>query len=331
MVNLTDISLPSSARGHLRPIQPHRDMPEVADLIELCFKDTLDPSGHSYLRHLRQAASESQVLHWASSAAEILNGLPISGLVWDEAGRIVGNLSLIPILHWRKRITLIANVAVHPDFRGRGIARSLTTTALEYLRQRQMDAVWLQVRDDNGPAIHIYRALGFTERARRTTWVSQDKPAGINSWEGAVIGKRLPEHWEKQLQWLKRLYPDELRWYLPIRWSVFRPGLFGGLARFFTLDYPQHWTIQRSKKMLAAITSLYETGKATTLWLAAPPDEELELGAVQAVLETAMAENDFHRPFSMNLPAGFAAEAIRAAGFVAQQTLIWMQIENEIA
>ena len=33
-------------------------------------------------------------------------------------------------------------------------------------------AVWLQVRDDNPSAIHIYETHGFKERMRRTNWYS---------------------------------------------------------------------------------------------------------------------------------------------------------------
>ena len=64
-------------------------------------------------------------------------------------GRIVGNLSLIPFVRRGHVVYLIANVAVHPDYRRRGIARQLTQTALDYLRQRGVSSAWLQVRDDN--------------------------------------------------------------------------------------------------------------------------------------------------------------------------------------
>ena len=58
---------------------------------------------------------------------------------------------------------MIANVATHPEYRGRGIARALTMTALDHARYHNAVATWLQVRDDNPDAIHIYKTCGFEE------------------------------------------------------------------------------------------------------------------------------------------------------------------------
>jgi GNAT superfamily N-acetyltransferase len=254
-----------------------------------------------------------------------MHGMPVSGLVWEESGQIVGNLSLIPIQHWHKRIILVANVAVHPDFRGRGIARTLTATALSYIDQRGVDAAWLQVRDDNPSAIHIYQTLGFEERARRTQWLCSENLPSAPSQKDLILGKRKPAHWTEQVRWLKRLYPEELCWNLPLPWRVFQPGLWGGLVRFFSFEYPTHWVAQRASRLLAVLTSLQSESQTNTLYLAAPPEDELDGQAVQALLVFALRRSNFSRPFALNLPAGYAAEGVGAAGFQAQQTLIWME------
>lgn len=59
-----------------------------------------------------------------------------SGFVWEENGQIIGNLSLIPSTKGGRRVVVIANVAVHPDHRRRGIAHELTQRALQTLRQQ---------------------------------------------------------------------------------------------------------------------------------------------------------------------------------------------------
>ena len=171
-----DLPLPAAAQGHLRRLNTQRDLESVANLVELCFDDTLDAEGRTYLRNMRESARSAQWTGWVNSLAEY-SPTPPSGLVWEENGQLVGNLSLIPIICRGQRCYLIANVAVHPDHRGRGIGRTLTATALDYIRSRNAPSAWLQVRHDNPPAIHIYQALGFQERTRRTTWfVSNQAP-----------------------------------------------------------------------------------------------------------------------------------------------------------
>jgi ribosomal protein S18 acetylase RimI-like enzyme len=49
-----------------------------------------------------------------------------------------------------------------PSARGRGLARQLVTTALEWARRRRAHTVRLRVAVDNAPARTIYESLGFS-------------------------------------------------------------------------------------------------------------------------------------------------------------------------
>ena len=61
----------------------------------------------------------------------------------------------------------ITNVAVHPDFRGAGIAGRMFGTLIEESLLRGMTAFTLEVRAGNLPAIALYRKFGFgTEGVR---------------------------------------------------------------------------------------------------------------------------------------------------------------------
>src|SRR5687768_16478612 len=121
----------AEAHPHLRPLNMLRDLPAVADLIELCFATTMDSEGQRYVQDMRRAGSDASFMRWATRMAETTS-LPLTGYVWEEAGRIVGNSSLVPFRHKQQRMYLIANVGVHPDFRRRGIARALTERALQH-------------------------------------------------------------------------------------------------------------------------------------------------------------------------------------------------------
>jgi ribosomal protein S18 acetylase RimI-like enzyme len=52
-------------------------------------------------------------------------------------------------------------LAVHPDFRGRGLGARLAQHVLDQLRRRGARALSLEVRDPNPAAQGLYRRLGF--------------------------------------------------------------------------------------------------------------------------------------------------------------------------
>lgn len=60
----------------------------------------------------------------------------------------------------------ILSVAVHPDHQGRGLARELCRRALQRLDKLGARPVRLEVRPENGPAVKLYRDLGFKETGR---------------------------------------------------------------------------------------------------------------------------------------------------------------------
>ncbi len=131
MTTITNLLGNTAQCGHLRPLDVRRDLGGVADLVEQCFADTLDTDGKRYIHQMRSLSRNPGTLNWISSLSE-RTYLPLSGYVWEEDKRIVGNLTLIPYHICSETPTiLIANVAVHPDYRRRGIAYRLTAKAIE--------------------------------------------------------------------------------------------------------------------------------------------------------------------------------------------------------
>jgi ribosomal-protein-alanine N-acetyltransferase len=61
----------------------------------------------------------------------------------------------------------LLNLAVLPEWRGRGIARAFLDDFLDDARRLRVREVWLEVAVDNIAAIRLYRGLGFEEVRRR--------------------------------------------------------------------------------------------------------------------------------------------------------------------
>lgn len=157
----------------LHPMRLRRDLGGIADLVEVCFSSTLDSAGRSAIHEMR-VLSRSGPLLWL--AGQVSRTIPVmQGFVWLDTGRVVGNVSLSPAPYGQGWV--IANVAVYPEYRRRGIARQLMVAALESVAQRGKFAI-LQVDADNPPAIRLYESLGF--RVQRT-FVRWRRPAYLRA------------------------------------------------------------------------------------------------------------------------------------------------------
>ena len=161
MVSLSLHESPTSSG--LRPVNLRTDLVPLADLIELAFADTMDSSGRAAVREMRSLSHLGPGLSVLLGMNDLAQGVGL-GFVWIENGRLVGNTSIYPANLPGGSTWIIANVAVHPDYRGRGIARQLVQASLDMIRRRsrsrQVSAV-LQVEADNAVAFHLYQRLGF--------------------------------------------------------------------------------------------------------------------------------------------------------------------------
>jgi len=321
---------PSAAAGsHLRPFDVSRDLNAVADLVEACFADTLDEDGRRYVDQMHAAARNPRYLRWAMAVAENVS-LPLTGYVWEESGRVAGNLSLIPYISRGVRSYLIANVAVDPAYRQRGIARALTNAAIQHARRGGAQEVWLHVREENLAAKSLYLSLNFVERARRTSWEISTTASSATSGEispvpdGSNVVRPAAGHWHLQREWLLGTYPPELTWHLPFKLHNLRPDVWGSLYRFFSGAQVRLWGAVQGRTLLGVLAWQPQAGHADHLWLAASP--LLEEQAVAVLMPALRQGLPGRRRMVLDYPGGRARFALEQAGFHLQQTLIWMQL-----
>ena len=135
-------------------------VPQVAALEKICFADP-----------------------WSEmSIASELQSLWSYWLVALEEDRVVGYVGSQSSIDEAD----IMNVAVHPDFRRRGVAEALIIRLVSDLKERGIHALLLEVRVSNTPAITLYEKLGFSQVGRRKNYYHNPK-------EDALI---LRKEWE---------------------------------------------------------------------------------------------------------------------------------------
>lgn len=154
-----------SYRG-VRPLNPARDLRQVALLLEEAFRQDLDMF-HSWARiPLVREIGAALV----SSAFMPMPMESLRGFVYEENGRILGNVTLT-LDDSRERRWMISNVAVSEKFRRRGIARQLMLAAIDEARSRNGQWIILNVRPWNEGAIRLYETLGFDTIDTETQYV----------------------------------------------------------------------------------------------------------------------------------------------------------------
>ena len=164
----------------VRRFDPYRDIESVVEITVAAFGDWLGPDGQAVLAEWRRMARMKSIwwsLYWLGWDARSV----MTGFVWVEDARVVGNVSLRRASNWGG--FLIGNVAVHPDWQRRGIASALMQAALEDVVTRGGRWVGLDVRVDNDVARRLYERLGFYEVGMP---LHMRRPAGV-PWIGDQV------------------------------------------------------------------------------------------------------------------------------------------------
>ena len=73
-------------------------------------------------------------------------------------------------------ITLM-EICVHPQYQGQGLSKLLMTDLLAQSQQRNAEAIFLEVRKSNLPAIRLYQHHGFDESGLRKGYYSDGEDA----------------------------------------------------------------------------------------------------------------------------------------------------------
>jgi ribosomal-protein-alanine N-acetyltransferase len=81
----------------------------------------------------------------------------------------------------------ITNVAVDADYRKKGIAGEMLAALHESGAEKNVDAYFLEVRESNAAAIHLYEKMGYKEIGRRKRFYERPVEDAIVMAHGANL------------------------------------------------------------------------------------------------------------------------------------------------
>ncbi len=245
----------------LRPVNMRTDLRPLADLIELVFADSMDSNGRSAIREMRYLSHMGYGLNLISRLNDLALGISL-GFVYIMDGQLVGNVSVYPAGYPKdmSQTWILANVAVHPAFQGRGIAGELVEACLEMIRQRSGKRVILQVNHDNRAALRLYERQGFLyERAWRHWRRSGFASSPFCDGHDFHITRLGHSEWKAEYSLAQEARPNAsggLGWLKPTHESSFRVPPWKRLMNLFSLNSAEKLII-RDESTLAILASCW--------------------------------------------------------------------------
>ena len=310
----------------LQALDLSRHLGGMARLIEQCFAPTLDASGRGFVREMLALSHLGPLL-------KVLDVVPLGsywnkGFVWLEDGKVVGCVGTQRAAQSGR--WLVANVAVHPDHRRKGIALAMMQATLELARAHGGSEVMLQVDDDNLGAIALYRQLGFADVTTQTAW-RRAATASVPGESASPFTLRLrrPSEWRVQLALARQARPHGLVWNEPLTDQPFRPSLSKWLNDFFEGVMEEHWMACEAQNghFAGSLTLRVGGGSNDRLILLAYPDWA---GQVERTLLAHGLRRLAHRPWPVSVDYaadGPAAIVLRELDFQPGRLLRWMRAE----
>ena len=328
---------PAAPRERMRPFDMSRDLGPLADLVDLAFSSERDGVRGRVVGEMRRAARTGPLL-WLA-AVDPTGQSTMGGYVWMAGQRLVGNVTLCRDPGFAN-LYVISNVAVHPDWRNRGIAAQLLRAALQEAGRRSARLVTLEVQQENTVAHHLYDRLGFAtydsvaELSRPPAALpSRMQAAG---WPGAnlTLRRQRAADTDSLLQLVCEATPAPARAVRPPRQRDLQLDLAARLDRFLddVLYRRQRgdWVVEREGRVVALLQAVGQYGdESHRLRIEVLPSERgrVEDGLLRHGLAWLSRFPDHPLWASVSCAHPEALSAFRLAGFETVRILDQLQVD----
>lgn len=294
-------------------------MSALAELIELAFLENLETTGQNMVKNMRVLGRLGWV-GWLIGRLVLPPAANPMGFVWEEDGRVVGNVSLLPVDRYPKR-WVMANVAVRPEFRRQGIAKELVKASIDLVRQYHGEIIILQADRDAAGVETMYTNEGFQALSTRTQWTCKAVGMDHNNPYADQVRLRTLGEWRDEWNMASRLHPEGIIWPFPPQIGLFQPA---GWAQRTGRQRGRHWVWEQDGRKLGFLSAKwsFERGHWRLIMITEPEG----YGMVEDGLLTACLA-ELHRiggSCMLEYPADVAVEILNKKGFKPARTLTWM-------
>ncbi len=335
MVALTRSAAASRLRDPqqgIRPFDVGRDLRAVSRLITEAFAEELDEQGEAALRELRILGYMSGLVRILyRSTGEFRN--VFNGFVWVENKRVVGNVTVQRAASGSGRWQ-IANVAVSPAWRGRGISRALMEHALDYIREMGGSWAVLQVRGENEIARGLYERLRFENMGgtselfapgapRRVAFPVLSNLQAFSAADGNLLYDLATSRPSAEFQWWRAVRRDEFQVPLEKRIGELVNRLAGRqrIYRYAIRDYTS-----RFEGAIQVTARCWKGEHHICLWLRPDAQEQYAQPLVLSALALLQEFPRWPLRATVSTQDEIAVQALLDHGFFVRSTLYTMRL-----
>ena len=241
---------------NIRPFDIRRDMDAMTDLIEAAFVDELENWGGDFREQVKMAKQTVPLLSILSRVSKNFQHV-FDGFVWEEQGCIVSMVTVqksgFDIKRW-----YIGNVATHPDYQRRGLARRLVSRALEHARSFGAEICTLDVRPAAVPAYTLYRSLGFVQYDSMTALKLETIPeVKAQPISGYTLRTMKMGEWQPRYQLALHETPKDVQDFIPVSEADFRvlpiEYVTSALAQRIQQMKIHRWAVEKDGQVVAVM------------------------------------------------------------------------------
>ncbi len=238
------------------PLDIRRDLDGLGELMTIAFADNIAATGNDFLAEVRILKKLVPLIIFLRRVSKTFRHR-LDGFVIKDQDKIISAI-IIKQLGAENKNWEIGNVATHPDYRQRGLARKLVMHAIEHARTHGAETCLLEVRSENTPAFQLYSNAGFAHYDS-TTILRLENTQDVQSLQAVDVTIRPinRSEWKLHYELACLETPQEVQAFLPVSAAKFQVSalekLIERLLGLFRKTDEYNWAFEKGGKLIGIV------------------------------------------------------------------------------